>query len=148
MPNKSTQKKRTPAQAQKKPAAKKTSRGTTAKNPSKTAEKMKQMKIKEKERNAVAKSFFVSQILPYVLIVAAIFLVVCYITGSGSNAGAVTEFIYNVLTGLFSGAAFILPVFLIVSAVMSLADKTDSSDVLRYTFAGISLFSSRHCSSL
>ena len=139
MPNKSTQKKRTPAQAQKKPAAKKTSRTTTAKKPSQTAEKMKQMKIKEKERSAVAKSFFVSQILPYVLIVAAIFLVVCYITGSGDNAGAVTAFIYNVLTGLFSGAAFILPVFLIVSAVMSLADKTDASDVLRYTFAGISL---------
>ncbi len=137
MPSNNTQKKRTPQGSSKKTQNKR--------SPQKTNQSGKQMKIKEREKENIskkepaAKSFFVTQILPYILMVAAIFLVVCYFTGSGENSGAVTKFIYDLLTGLFSGAAFILPLFLVVSSVMSLADKTDSGDILRYTFAFISL---------
>jgi len=133
MPNK-TSKKKTKATSPKKAQAKKTQ---TKKTPAKSSAKAEQMKIRE--RKAERRSFFVTQVLPYILIVAAIFLVVCYFTGGGDDPGVVNGFIYDALTGLFAGAAFILPVFLIVSAVMSLTEKTDTSSAMRYTFAGISL---------
>ncbi len=133
MPNKTT-KKKTKATSPKKAQAKKTQ---TNKTPAKSSAKAEQMKLQE--RKAERQSFFVTQVLPYILIVAAIFLVVCYFTGGGEDPGVVNGFIYNALTGLFSGAAFILPLFLIVSAIMSLTDKTDASAAMRYTFAGISM---------
>lgn len=133
MPNKTT-KKKTKATSPKKAQAKKTQ---TKKTPAKSSAKAEQMKLQE--RKAERQSFFVTQVLPYILIVAAIFLVVCYFTGGGEDPGVVNGFIYNALTGLFSGAAFILPLFLIVSAIMSLTDKTDASAAMRYTFAGISM---------
>lgn len=133
MPNKTT-KKKTKATSPKKAQAKKIQ---TKKTPAKSSAKAEQMKLQE--RKAERQSFFVTQVLPYILIVAAIFLVVCYFTGGGEDPGVVNGFIYNALTGLFSGAAFILPLFLIVSAIMSLTDKTDASAAMRYTFAGISM---------
>ncbi len=128
MPNKTTNKK-TKASSPKKAQAKKTQ--------TKSSARAEQMKIQEKK--AQRKSFFVTQVLPYILMVAAIFLVVCYFTGGREDPGLVNGFIYNALTGLLSGAAFILPLFLVISSIMNLTDKNDSSDGLRYTFAGISL---------
>ncbi len=128
MPNKST-KKKTKASSPKKAQAKK----AQAKSPSRA----EQIKIQEKK--AERKSFFATQVLPYILMVAAIFLIVCYFTGGGEDPGFVNGLIYDALTGLFSGAAFILPAFLIISSIMNLMDKTDANEGLRYTFAGISL---------
>ncbi len=133
MPNKTT-KKKTKATSPKKAQAKKTQTKKTS-----AASSAKAEQIRLQERKAERQSFFVTQVLPYILIVAAIFLVVCYFTGGGDDPGVVNGFIYNTLTGLFAGAAFILPVFLLVSAIMSLTDKTDASSTMRYTFAGISM---------
>ena len=133
MPNKN-QKKKTKASSPKKTTAKKAQSKSTQTKSSARAEQ-----IKIQERKAQRKSFFVTQVLPYILMVAAIFLVVCYFTGGGEDPGFVNGLIYDALTGLFAGAAFVLPVFLIVSSIMNLTDKTDASEGVRYTFAGISL---------
>ena len=101
MPNNKT-KKKTKATSPKKAQAKKTQ---TKKSSAANSAKAQHMKIQE--RKAERQSFFATQVLPYILIVAAIFLIVCYFTGGGDDPGVVNGFIYNTLTGLFAGAAFI-----------------------------------------
>ena len=133
MPN-NTKKKKTKATSPKKAQARK-----TQPKKSSAANSAKAQQMKMQERKAEKRSFFSTQVLPYILIVAAIFLIVCYFTGGGEDPGVVNGFIYNTLTGLFAGAAFILPLFLLVSAIMSLTDKTDATGAMRYTFAGISM---------
>ena len=53
------------------------------------------------------------QTVPYLLIVAAILLIICFFTGRSEDPGLVTGFIYNLMTGLFSISALVIPIFLI-----------------------------------
>lgn len=76
-----------------------------------------------------------SQIAPYLMLVGAIFLVVCFVGGAGENPGIVIGFIYKLLTGLFGGSAFVIPVFLAYIAIAWMADKTDSILGMRTGFA-------------
>ena len=135
MPTNSTKKKPQAKSAKGNQSAKKKSSNTSAK---KNNQKTTQMKIKETERNNNRRTLF-SQILPYILIVAAIFLVVCYFTGNGEEPGVVNGFIYKTLTGLFASAAFILPVFLIVGVVLDLTDKNLGNQKATYILALVSL---------
>ena len=76
-----------------------------------------------------------AQVAPYLMFVGAIFLIVCFIYGTRENPGIVIGFIYKLVTGLFGGSAFIIPVFLVFVAIAWLADKTDSVFGLRTVFA-------------
>lgn len=76
-----------------------------------------------------------AQVAPYLMLVGAIFLIVCFIYGTRENPGIVIGFIYKLVTGLFGGSAFIIPVFLVFVAIAWLADKTDSVFGLRTVFA-------------
>ncbi len=138
MPNNTT-KKKTKASSPKNSQAKKaqTKSNSSKSNAQKSSARAEQMRLEE--RKAERRSFFVTQVLPYILIVAAIFLIVCYFTGGGEDPGIINGFIYSTLTGLFSASAFVLPVFLLASAILGLTEKTDVTSGMRYTFAGISL---------
>ncbi len=138
MPN-NTSKKKTKASSPKNSQAKKaqTKSSSAKSNSQKNSARAEQMRLEEQKRER--RSFFVSQVLPYILIVAAIFLIVCYFTGGGEDPGIINGFIYSTLTGLFSASAFVLPVFLLASAILGLTEKTDVSSGTRYTFAGISM---------
>lgn len=76
-----------------------------------------------------------SQIAPYLMLVGAIFLIVCFVGGAGEDPGIVIGFIYKLLTGLLGGSAFIVPAFLAFVAIAWLADKTDSVFGMRIGFA-------------
>ncbi len=76
-----------------------------------------------------------SQIAPYLMLVGAIFLIVCFVGGAGENPGIVIGFIYKLLTGLFGGSAFVIPVFLAYIAIAWLADKADTILGMRTGFA-------------
>lgn len=76
-----------------------------------------------------------AQVAPYLMLVGAIFLIVCFVGGTGENPGIVIGFIYKLLTGLFGGSAFIIPAFLAFVAIAWLADKTDSIFGMRIGFA-------------
>lgn len=80
-----------------------------------------------------------SQIVPYILIVAAIFLVVCFFTGSGENPGIVMGFIYNVFTGFFSFSVYFIPVFLIIAALAAFNDKGREILGMRTIFAAVTV---------
>lgn len=76
-----------------------------------------------------------SQILPYILLVSAVLLVICFITGSSKEPGIVTKAIYNLLTGLFGGAAFVIPAFLVFVALAQLFDRGEDIIGMRAAFA-------------
>lgn len=80
-----------------------------------------------------------AQITPYLLIVGAVLLVICFINGRGQDPGIVTGFIYRFLTGLFGGSAFAAPAFLIFAAVVGLCDRSEDIIGWRCAFAGISV---------
>lgn len=132
MANNSTKKKPQAKNTKANQSAKKKTTTSSAKKT--TAKKTSQMKIKETEKQAPKRTLF-SQILPYILIVAAVFLTVCYFTGNGDEPGIVNGFIYNTLTGLFASAAFILPVFLIIGVVFDLTDKALGNQRMTYILA-------------
>ena len=58
---------------------------------------------------------------PYIIAVVAILITVCIIFGEGNVGGSVRRF----LTGLFAGAAYVLPVFLIVRALLLKKDRNE-----------------------
>jgi len=95
--------------------------------------------MKKEEYKAIWK-----QTVPYLLIVGAILLIICFFTGKGEEPGIVTGFIYNVMTGFFSISAIVIPVFLIFAGVSELIDKGDNIIGMRTVFALVSsvLFSS------
>ncbi len=76
-----------------------------------------------------------SQIAPYLMLVGAIFLIVCFVGGAGENPGIVIGFMYKLLTGLFGGSAFVIPIFLAYIAIAWLADKADTILGMRTGFA-------------
>ncbi len=80
-----------------------------------------------------------SQIAPYLMLVGAIFLIVCFVGGAGEDPGIVIGFIYKFLTGLFGGSAFVIPVFLAFVAIAWMADKADSVLGMRTGFANVSV---------
>lgn len=76
-----------------------------------------------------------SQIAPYLMLVGAVFLIVCFVGGAGENPGIVIGFIYKLLTGLFGGSAFVIPAFLAFVAIAWMADKANSVLGMRTGFA-------------
>ncbi|MDD6094699.1 MAG: DNA translocase FtsK [Clostridia bacterium] len=105
----------------------------TAKRKSPAAGKSKQMEIKE-ERHALWK-----QVAPYLLLLSALLITICLFTGRGEDPGVVLKFLYNFLTGIFGGAAFLIPVFLAYAAISDFLDRDEAGLLsFRFIFAVVS----------
>jgi len=78
---------------------------------------------------------FVQQATPFVMAIIAIFIGVCVIIGEGKVGYAIK----NVMTGLFGGAAYALPVIILVRAIFWKRD-TDDCRVTGRTVAYIVVF--------
>lgn len=115
--------------SQKKLTARKTGTVTRSGSGKKSAAELK----RENRRS------FWAQIIPYLLIVLAIVLVVCFFTGMKENPGVVVGFIYKTLTGLFGGMAFTIPLFIVVAAIMQLGDFGQSFMGPRLIYAGVTV---------
>jgi len=95
-----------------------------------------QMQAKEKRREEYRTVW--SQSAPYLLIVAAVLLLIFFFTGGSKDAGALTKIVYDLMTGIFSVSAIVIPVFLIFAGVSELLDKGDNIIGTRTVFAMIS----------
>ncbi len=114
----------------KKPAAYAKKKGNTKKTTK--AEQQHIEERREKNRTLWA------QIAPYLMLVGAIFLIICFFNGSGKDPGIVTGFIYKFLTGIFGAAAFVIPLFLAFVGVAQLLDKSEDVFGVRFIFGVIS----------
>lgn len=101
----------------------------------KTVSKGEQLQIRE--RREKRRSLW-DQIKPYLLLVGALFLIICYFNGSGKDPGLVTGAIYKFLCGLFGGAAFVIPAFLVFAGIAGLTDKEEDIFGIRFIFSVIS----------
>ncbi len=102
--------KKTNKNAGKKQTAKKTTTGKSKSSRSTAAvkeNKVQQMPMKKEHP-------ILKQAAPYILAVVAVFLGVCVIFGDGT----VGEGIRTILTGLFAGSAYVLPIALLVRAIL------------------------------
>ncbi len=108
-------------------AAKKTEKNNTAareKSGGKKYKKTKTTKPAEKQPAPAAKiktpNGLVAQLIPFAILVAAIFLTVCLLVKDG---GVVGGGIKNILLGLFAGAAYTLPLYLLLAFFMWRSDS-------------------------
>ncbi len=119
----------------KKDTGKKTGGKTYKKTPVKQSDKKDDVKKKpekqqareektpksgEKKKRMNAPAGLLSQLLPFVLGVIAVFFAICLLA---NGVGVVGAAIKNVLFGLFAGASYTLPLYLILIAVMWRADS-------------------------
>lgn len=121
--------------AQKKSSGKATARKKSAAPASNRQNGRKGADIQKNSEDRERRRALWSQIVPYILIVAAIFLVICFFTGSGDEPGVVMKAIYNLLTGVFGGAAFVIPAFLVFAAIAQLLDRGADIIGMRTAFA-------------
>ncbi len=97
-------------------------KGSGGKTYKKTALKEKNTEKSEKKGKRVqvkAPVGLLSQLLPFVFVVAAIFLAICLLA---DGVGVVGVVIKNVLFGLFAGASYTIPLYLILVALMWRSD--------------------------
>ena len=90
------------------------------------------------EEKKAARREMWSQTVPYLLFVGAILLVIFFFTGRGEDPGIVSEFIYKIMTGLFSISAIVIPAFLIFAGISELVDKRNNIMGVRAVSAMIS----------
>lgn len=98
------------------PAAQARTGGKSAKATDKSAKTPKEPKRKKIN----APSGLVTQLIPFILGIAAVFIGVCVLV---QNVGIIGAGIKNVLLGLFAGAAYTLPFYLLLAAFMWRADS-------------------------
>ncbi len=114
---------------------------TTKKNtsPKETEPKTKKTSAKkndvpvEREDGLSAEEGFFHQLTPYFVALFALLLAVCIIAGEGRIGGGIRNF----LAGLSSGAAYVLPVFLLVRALMWRRDIEDGAFAPRSACLGV-----------
>lgn len=87
-----------------------------AQSKKKTASRKSGSSGKKAGRTKNADSGFLSQLVPYIFLISAIFVALCLILPS--TMGAVGSFMRDVLFGLFSYASFVIPIFMLVHAAM------------------------------
>ncbi len=98
MPDNKRSAKNTGRSSNKNKASKNTRNGSSKSAPKKST-------VKTERDNS-----FILQAAPYIIAVIAVLLAVCVIIGEGAIGGGIR----NILTGLFSGAAYILPIFMLL----------------------------------
>ena len=106
------------------PQTKKTT-GTARKTAGKKTAAKKQTKTAPAKSARNADSYeFLSQAAPYILAAVAILLAVCIVIGEGRVGGGIKDF----FTGLFSGAAYALPLFILVRAFLWKRDSAEGQN--------------------
>ena len=70
---------------------------------------------------------FVNQAVPYLMAVLAVLIAVCVIMGEGTVGGTIRD----VLTGLFAGAAYALPVFILIRTFLWKRDVSEGQNTGR-----------------
>ncbi|MGN1408971.1 MAG: DNA translocase FtsK [Eubacteriales bacterium] len=115
------------AQTKKSTGRSSTSKKTTAKKTNKSTAKTAQA------TKTSGDSAFLSQAAPYVIAVAAVLLAVCIVIGEGKVGGGIKNF----FTGLFSGAAYVLPVFILLRSLMWKRDVDEGQNVGRNSCTAI-----------
>ncbi len=102
--------------ASKKTAAKKTAAKSTNTPAGNTANK------KSPERRLSTPNGLAAQLLPFILLVAAVFYTVCLFA---DGVGIIGNAIRSLSFGLFSGAAYTIPLYMLVAAVMWRSDSEE-----------------------
>lgn len=80
-----------------------------------------------------------AQVVPPILVLLALFLVVCYVVPD--NTGFLGSFLSKFLYGLFSSAAYTIPVFIIIIAAFWKQDYEEYKIHTKLIFAGVCLLS-------
>ncbi len=106
-----------------------------------TAQKTKKQTAKNTSKSSAPKetvkkpseSAFFYQAAPYILAVAAVLIAVCVIAGEGKIGGGIR----GILTGLFAGGAYVLPVILLVRTFLWNRDVEEGQNRGRNIAAGV-----------
>lgn len=114
--------------------AKKDTEPKTKKNASGT-KKNADAPVREREERAELpyEEGFVYQLTPYIVSLFALLLAVCIIAGEGKIGGGIR----GILAGLFSGAAYVLPVFILIRALTWRRDIEDGAFAARSACMGV-----------
>ena len=122
---------------------KKSASGSSAKNakntaPKKTSAEQEPRKSRKSADPAVVddgpnEDGFFHQLTPYILALLALLLAVCIIAGEGKIGGGIR----GLLAGLFSGAAYVLPIMILARALTWRRDLEDGAFVSRSVCLGI-----------
>ncbi len=129
------------AENKKKSASTSKNRAVTAKKGGSVDKKGGSSRKKENIEAVPASSAFVHQFVPYILIVAAIFLAACYILSSVEGAmGVIGGLLRDLLCGFFGWPAFLIPVFLINLAIFWRKYVDMDIVVWKVTLSAIMLF--------
>ncbi len=89
--------------------------------------------VREERAEVPYEEGFVYQLTPYIISLFALLLAVCIIAGEGKIGGGIR----GVLAGLFSGAAYVLPVFILVRALTWRRDIEDGAFAARSVCMGV-----------
>ena len=114
--------------SKKKKSASSKSKGSTRGKKNSSSKKELPKNVKRKEANGNAGQSFSSQLLPYIMIVVAVFCAVCMFAGSG--AGIVGGAIRTFFLGISGGVAYALPFLVVIPVFTYGRDKEEG------TFAG------------
>ena len=113
------------------------SQNDAPKERSKARERIDNERIAREKRSEELHNIWL-QSIPFLLIVAAILLVICFFTGGAENPAWLTKVIYNIMTGFFSVSAILIPFFLVFAGVSELIDKGENIIGTRTIFAVVS----------
>lgn len=91
----------------------------------------------EKVRDIPDTTRLIHQVMPYLLIVCAIFITVCYFFEG--SVGIVGSGIRRLCFGLFAGGAFCVPLFLVLHAVFWVSDVKNRAVASKFAFSFVCL---------
>ncbi len=112
---------------QKSTAQKKQTFKQVEQNQKNTKKKATEAQTSKKVEKQKPESSFVNQAAPYLMAVFAVLIAVCVIMGEGTVGGTIRD----VLTGLFAGAAYVLPVFILVRTFLWKRDVAEGQNTGR-----------------
>lgn len=110
-----------------KSSAKGKTKNDTSKGAKKTSAPKKEPVLREDTPYVSCEDSFVHQLTPYLVALFALLLAVCIIAGEGKIGGGVR----SLFAGLFSGAAYVLPVFILIRAFTWRRDIEDGAFAAR-----------------
>ena len=99
----------------------------------KTSAKKKETPVRDDRAETPYEEGFVSQLTPYFAALFALLLAVCIVAGEGKIGGGIR----GILAGLFSGAAYLLPVCILVRALTWRRDIEDGAFASRSVCLGV-----------
>ncbi len=109
------------------PQAKKNTKSSGKSTPKKNQTAKKSTAVHNNVKNDSSSPSFLSQAAPYVMALTAVFIGVCVIIGEGKIGGGIR----GVLTGLFGGAAYALPLFLLLRTIFWARDTEEGQNTGR-----------------